>query len=63
MTAENIGGLAPNDVLTSSGRFKFGSMVRYYYTYMHVVEILVNFNLAVERQTANCVLTVCTCIV
>ena len=41
--------LAPNDVLNSIGGFKFGGMEQYCHTYnVHVLEILADFNLAVE---------------
>ena len=49
-----FGGLAPNDMLDSIGRFKFGSMVwyRHKYMYMHIVEISVD-----ERHTAKSLVT------
>ena len=46
-------GLAQNDVLSTIDGFKFGGMVRYCHSHMHTVEILVDYNLAVERYTTK----------
>ena len=44
----------PNDVLNIIGGFKLGSMVLYCHNmYMHAVEILADYNLAVQRHTAK----------
>ena len=37
----------------SIGEFKFGGMVWYHHMYMHAVEILADFNLAVEIHAAQ----------
>ena len=47
-----FGGFAPNDVLSTISRFKFGGMVRYRHTctYMHMEK---KIDLMVERHTAK----------
>ena len=48
-----FGGWAPNHHCKNIGRFEFGSSVRDRHTYICKYEILVDFNLAVARQTAK----------
>ena len=44
-----FGGFAPNNVFKTICGFKFGSIVWYRHTYMHVEKYLADFNLAVGR--------------
>ena len=53
LAVHKFGSLGPNNVLNSMGGFNFGGMVRNHHTYIHAVESLANFNLAVERHTAK----------
>ena len=47
-----FGGFVPNDMLNKIGRLKFGSLhcTVFSCTYMHTVEILATFNLAVDQH-------------